>query len=200
MNDTLPRFLTRNSDTNTPTPIFFDPQLESVLGRGSFNEVSSARRYGHFLNDTRGSAGYAAGVHEAWGRLQVATTSYLSDADSRVMEREAEAALGSQKELTAFLDHANNSWLQNEVCAFPVTCKERILFSHLDAASGMWTVAISTARTVMTPHELREVGMDVRREVDDVFQQEAPFGNTVPRDELKDLVPDAIEIEIEYTC
>eukprot|EP00873_Tetraselmis_striata_P041160 jgi/Tetstr1/461424/TSEL_006534.t1 len=31
------------------------------------------------------------------------------------------------------------------------------LFSQLDAASGMWTVAIPTARTVMTPHELREV-------------------------------------------
>eukprot|EP00873_Tetraselmis_striata_P004651 jgi/Tetstr1/424915/TSEL_015409.t1 len=35
--------------------------------------------------------------------------------------------------------------------------RERILFNQLDAASGMWTVAIPTARTVMTPHELREV-------------------------------------------
>eukprot|EP00873_Tetraselmis_striata_P017887 jgi/Tetstr1/438151/TSEL_026754.t1 len=31
----------------------------------------------------------------------------------------------------------------------------------------------------------------VRREVDDLFQQAVPLGNTVPRDELKDLVPDA---------
>eukprot|EP00873_Tetraselmis_striata_P022161 jgi/Tetstr1/442425/TSEL_030549.t1 len=100
---------------------------------------------------------YAAAVREAWGRLQVATTSHLSDADARVMEREAEAASGSQKELTAFLDRANNSRLRNEVCALPVTCRERILFNKLDAASGMWTVAIPTARTVMTPHELREV-------------------------------------------
>eukprot|EP00873_Tetraselmis_striata_P002296 jgi/Tetstr1/422560/TSEL_013368.t1 len=155
---------------------------------------------------------------------------------------------------------ANNSRLRNEVCALPATCRERILFNQLDAASGMWTVAIPTARTAMTPHELREVaagyfflpspclapvvgcqiilpstehnpvivdlygdalmnlpapgdahwrvqhdaiadafrdhcvhdlGIAVRREVDDLFQQAVPLGNTVPRDELKDLVPDA---------
>eukprot|EP00873_Tetraselmis_striata_P040381 jgi/Tetstr1/460645/TSEL_005841.t1 len=34
-------------------------------------------------------------------------------------------------------------------------------------------------------------GIAVRREVDDLFQQAVPLGNTVPRDELKDLVPDA---------
>eukprot|EP00873_Tetraselmis_striata_P035449 jgi/Tetstr1/455713/TSEL_042520.t1 len=113
MNAILPRFLTRNSGTNTPTPGFFHPQLG-----------------------------------------------------------------------------------------------ERVLFNQLDAASGMWTVAIPTARTAMTPHELRELqhdaiadafrdhcvhglGIAVRREVDDLFQQAVPLGNTVPRDELKDLVPDA---------
>eukprot|EP00873_Tetraselmis_striata_P010399 jgi/Tetstr1/430663/TSEL_020456.t1 len=73
------------------------------------------------------------------------------------MEREVEAASGSQKELTAFLDQANNSRLRNEVCALPATCRERILFNQLDAASGMWTVAIPTARTAMTPHEVQEV-------------------------------------------
>eukprot|EP00873_Tetraselmis_striata_P039985 jgi/Tetstr1/460249/TSEL_000484.t1 len=166
MNAILPRFLTRNSGTNTPTVGFFDPQL-----------------------------GYAATeMREAWGRLQAATAGHLSDADPRVMEREVEAASGSQKELT-----------------------ERILFNQLDAASGMWTVAIPTARTVMTPHELREVaagyfflpspclasvvgsqiilpstehnpvtGIAVRREVDDLFKQAVPLGNTAPRDELED--------------
>eukprot|EP00873_Tetraselmis_striata_P036518 jgi/Tetstr1/456782/TSEL_004149.t1 len=146
-------------------------------------------------------------MREAWGRLQAATAGHIGEADARVMEREVEASSGSQKELTAFLDHANNSRLRNEVCALPVTCRERILFNQLDAAPGMWTVAIPTARTVMTPHELREVaagyfflpspcvlgpgGIVVRREVDDLFQQAVPLGNTVPRDELKDLVPDA---------
>eukprot|EP00873_Tetraselmis_striata_P015979 jgi/Tetstr1/436243/TSEL_025086.t1 len=74
-------------------------ELGSVLGRGSFNATSSARRYDHFLNDTHGSDSYAAEMREA----------------------------------------------------------ERILFNPIDAASGMWTVAIPTARTVMTPHEPREV-------------------------------------------
>eukprot|EP00873_Tetraselmis_striata_P004220 jgi/Tetstr1/424484/TSEL_015012.t1 len=260
MNAILPRFLTKNSGTNTPTPGFFDPQLGSVLGRGSFNANSSARQYDHFLNDAHGSDSYAAEMREAWGRLQTATAGHLGDADARQMEREVEAASGSQKELTAFLDQANNSRLRNEVCALPATCRERILFNQLDAASGMWTVAIPTARTAMTPHELREVaagyfflpspclapvvgcqiilpstehnpvivdlygdalmnlpapgdahwrvqhdaiadafrdhcvhdlGIAVRREVDDLFQQAVPLGNTVPRDELKDLVPDA---------
>eukprot|EP00873_Tetraselmis_striata_P012188 jgi/Tetstr1/432452/TSEL_021828.t1 len=103
------------------------------------------------------TATLTAEMREAWGRLQTATAGHLGDADARQMEREVEAASGSQKELTAFLDQANNSRLRNEVCALPVTCRERILFNQLDAASGMWTVTIPTARTVMTPHELRGV-------------------------------------------
>eukprot|EP00873_Tetraselmis_striata_P024383 jgi/Tetstr1/444647/TSEL_032495.t1 len=70
--------------------------------RGSLNATSSACRYDHFLNDARGSGSYAAAVCGAWGRLQAATAGHLSDADARVMEREAEAASGSQKELAAF--------------------------------------------------------------------------------------------------
>eukprot|EP00873_Tetraselmis_striata_P015422 jgi/Tetstr1/435686/TSEL_024585.t1 len=92
---------------------------------------------------------YTAEMREAWGCLQAATAGHLGDADARQMEREVEAASGSQKELTAFLNHANNSGLRNEV-----------------------TIA-------------------VRREVDDLFQQAMPLGNTVPMHELKDLVPDA---------
>eukprot|EP00873_Tetraselmis_striata_P042839 jgi/Tetstr1/463103/TSEL_008037.t1 len=65
MNAILPRFLTRNSGTNTPTPGFFDPQLGSVLGRGSFNATSSARQYDPFLNDAHGSDSYAAEMREA---------------------------------------------------------------------------------------------------------------------------------------
>eukprot|EP00873_Tetraselmis_striata_P041242 jgi/Tetstr1/461506/TSEL_006612.t1 len=34
------------------------------------------------------------------------------------------------------------------------------------------------------------MGIAVRPEVDDLFQQAAPLGNTIPRDELKDHVPD----------
>eukprot|EP00873_Tetraselmis_striata_P025596 jgi/Tetstr1/445860/TSEL_033500.t1 len=147
MNDILSRFLTRNSDTNTPTHGFFDPQLESLLGRGNFNATSSVRQYDHVLNDAGGSARYTAAVRHA------ATVGHLSNADARVMEREA--ASGSQKELAEFLYHANNYRIQNEVGTLPVTCMERILFGQLDEASGMWTVAIPTVRTVMSPHELR---------------------------------------------
>eukprot|EP00873_Tetraselmis_striata_P034068 jgi/Tetstr1/454332/TSEL_041251.t1 len=86
-------------------------RLGSGLGRGSFNATSSARRYDHFLNDAHGSDSYAAEMREAWGRLQAATAGHLGDADARVMEREVEVASGSQKELTAFLDQANNSRL-----------------------------------------------------------------------------------------
>eukprot|EP00873_Tetraselmis_striata_P025598 jgi/Tetstr1/445862/TSEL_033502.t1 len=113
--------------------------LGSVLGRGSFNATSSARRYDHFLNNARGSGSYAAAMREAWGRLQAATACHLNDAYARGTD-----------------------------------------LVHLDAASGMWTIAIPTARTVMTPHELREVAAGT-----------VPLSNTVPRDELKDLVPDA---------
>eukprot|EP00873_Tetraselmis_striata_P003206 jgi/Tetstr1/423470/TSEL_014151.t1 len=110
---------------------------------------------------------------------------------AREMEREVEAASGFQKEPTAFLDQANSSRLRNEVCALPVTCRERILFNQLDAALGMWTVAIPIARTVLTPHELREASLYGGRWMDDLFHQAVPLGNTVPMDDLKDLVPDA---------
>eukprot|EP00873_Tetraselmis_striata_P021090 jgi/Tetstr1/441354/TSEL_029605.t1 len=243
--------------------LFFARGLTGVSCRAQDVHVDTYNitlQYDHFLNDAHGSDSYAAEMREAWGRLQAATAGHIGDADARQMEREVDDASGSQKELTAFLDQANNSRLRNEVCALPATCRERILFNQLDAASGMWTVAIPTARTAMTPHELREVaagyfllpspcvapvvgsqiilpstehnpvtvdlygdalmnlpapgdahwrvqhdaiadafrdhcvhdlGIAVRREVDDLFQQAVPLGNTVPRDELKDLVPDA---------
>eukprot|EP00873_Tetraselmis_striata_P024008 jgi/Tetstr1/444272/TSEL_032164.t1 len=100
---------------------------------------------------------YAATVREAWGHLHAATAGHLSDADALVVERQEEAASGSQNELTAFLDQANSSRLRIRVGTLPVTCMVQILFGQLGAASGMWTVAIPTARTVMTPHELREI-------------------------------------------
>eukprot|EP00873_Tetraselmis_striata_P036745 jgi/Tetstr1/457009/TSEL_043673.t1 len=56
-------------------------ELESVLGRGIFNAISSARQYNHFLNDPRGSASYVAAVREAWGRLKAAAVGHLSDAN-----------------------------------------------------------------------------------------------------------------------
>eukprot|EP00873_Tetraselmis_striata_P028391 jgi/Tetstr1/448655/TSEL_035898.t1 len=198
MNAILPRFPTRNSGTNTPTSGFFDPQLGSVLGRGSFNATSSARQYDHFLNDAHGSDSYAAEMREAWGRLQAATAGHLGDADARQMEREVEAAPGSQKELTAFLDHANNSRLRNEIILpstehNPVTVDLygdalKNLPAHGDAHGRVHHDAIVDA---FRDHCVHDLGIAVRREVDDLFQQAVPLGNTVPRDELKDLVPDA---------
>eukprot|EP00873_Tetraselmis_striata_P007676 jgi/Tetstr1/427940/TSEL_018015.t1 len=55
-------------------------ELGSVLGGGSFNATSSARRYDHFLNDAHGSDSYAAEMREAWGSLQAATACHLGDA------------------------------------------------------------------------------------------------------------------------
>eukprot|EP00873_Tetraselmis_striata_P009544 jgi/Tetstr1/429808/TSEL_019675.t1 len=113
MNGILPKFLTRSSVTNTPIPSFFDPRLESVLGRGSFIATSSARQLvrsppqrSSWVGELR--RGDARGVG---GRLWAATTGHLRDAAARVTERDAEAASGSQKDLAAFVDHANNSRL-----------------------------------------------------------------------------------------
>eukprot|EP00873_Tetraselmis_striata_P014814 jgi/Tetstr1/435078/TSEL_024047.t1 len=145
---------------------------------------------------------YATAVREAWGRLQHwGTDGHLSDADAHVIEREAEAASGWQKELRAFLDHANSSRLQNEVDTLPVSCRERILFGQLNAASDMQMVAIPTARTVMTLHELREtpsaisvftiwVSLYAGRWMTSSSGQ-CHGNNTVPMDDLKDMLPDA---------
>eukprot|EP00873_Tetraselmis_striata_P005474 jgi/Tetstr1/425738/TSEL_016158.t1 len=141
MNAILPLFLTWNSGTNAPTPGFFDPELGSVLGRDSFNATSSARRYDHFLNDAHGSESYATEMRDAWGRLQAATAGHLSDAVACVMERGVEAASGSQKELTAFLDQANNSRLRNEwpstlPCSGDLMNKRREVHELREVAAG----------------------------------------------------------------
>eukprot|EP00873_Tetraselmis_striata_P009598 jgi/Tetstr1/429862/TSEL_019727.t2 len=203
------------SPSNFLAEILHDPDPMAVEATLSEDAVARARSMLHLPTRLKGAGirrmatfrdaacigcmneilpSYAAAMREAWGRLQVATDAgHLSDADARVMEREAEAASGSQKELTAFLDHADNSWLRNEVCAIPVTCRERILFNQLDAASGMWTVAIPAhgADDAFRDHCVHDLRIAVRREVDDLFQKAVPYGNTVPGDELKDLVPDA---------
>eukprot|EP00873_Tetraselmis_striata_P017252 jgi/Tetstr1/437516/TSEL_026194.t1 len=54
-----------------------------------------------------------------------------------------------------------------------------------------WRVQHDAIADAFRDHCVHDLGIAVRREVDDLFQQAVPLGNTVPRDELKDLVPDA---------
>eukprot|EP00873_Tetraselmis_striata_P041414 jgi/Tetstr1/461678/TSEL_006778.t1 len=54
-----------------------------------------------------------------------------------------------------------------------------------------WRVHHDAIADAFRDHCVHDLGIAVRREVDDLFQQAVPLGNTVPRDELKDLVPDA---------
>eukprot|EP00873_Tetraselmis_striata_P017904 jgi/Tetstr1/438168/TSEL_026770.t1 len=54
-----------------------------------------------------------------------------------------------------------------------------------------WRVQHDAIADAFRDHCVHDLGIAVRREVDDLFQQAVPLGNTVPRDELKDIVPDA---------
>eukprot|EP00873_Tetraselmis_striata_P023637 jgi/Tetstr1/443901/TSEL_031853.t1 len=54
-----------------------------------------------------------------------------------------------------------------------------------------WRVHHDAIAYVFRYHGAHDLDIAVRREVDDLFRQAVPLGNTVPRDELKDLVPDA---------
>eukprot|EP00873_Tetraselmis_striata_P007948 jgi/Tetstr1/428212/TSEL_018253.t1 len=54
-----------------------------------------------------------------------------------------------------------------------------------------WRVQHDAIADAFRDHCVHYLGIAVRREVDDLFQQAVPLGNTVPMDELKDLVPDA---------
>eukprot|EP00873_Tetraselmis_striata_P037903 jgi/Tetstr1/458167/TSEL_044658.t1 len=54
-----------------------------------------------------------------------------------------------------------------------------------------WRVLHDAIADAFRDHCVHDLGIVVRREVDDLFQQAVPLGNTVPMDELKDLVPDA---------
>eukprot|EP00873_Tetraselmis_striata_P005733 jgi/Tetstr1/425997/TSEL_016345.t1 len=54
-----------------------------------------------------------------------------------------------------------------------------------------WRVQHDAIADAFRDHCVHDLGIAVRREVDDLFQHAVPLGNTVPRDEVKDLVPDA---------
>eukprot|EP00873_Tetraselmis_striata_P023898 jgi/Tetstr1/444162/TSEL_032056.t1 len=54
-----------------------------------------------------------------------------------------------------------------------------------------WRVQHDAIADAFRDHCVHDLGIAVRREVDDLFPQAVPLGNTVPRDELKDLVSDA---------
>eukprot|EP00873_Tetraselmis_striata_P018775 jgi/Tetstr1/439039/TSEL_027531.t1 len=54
-----------------------------------------------------------------------------------------------------------------------------------------WRVQHDAIANAFRDHCVHDLGIVVRREVDDLFQQPVPLGNTVPKDELKDMVPDA---------
>jgi len=110
-----------------------------------------------------------------------------------VLALEAEAASGSQKEVAATLDQTSNFWLRSEARALSmhVICREWILSRQLDAVSGMWTVTILTDRKGAIADAFRDqcvhdLGIAVRREVDDMFQHSASCWQryTHPRDEL----------------
>eukprot|EP00873_Tetraselmis_striata_P042052 jgi/Tetstr1/462316/TSEL_000669.t1 len=60
----------------------------------------------------------------------------------------------------------------------------------METLTGVYNTTLSQMPSAIT-HCVHDLGIAVRREVDALFQQAVPLGNTVPRDELKDLVPDA---------
>eukprot|EP00873_Tetraselmis_striata_P044669 jgi/Tetstr1/464933/TSEL_009667.t1 len=186
MNAILPRFLTRKSGTSTPTPGFFDPQLGSVLGRGSFNATSSARRYDHFLNDAHESDSYAAAI------------------DARVAIPTARTVMTPHE----MREVAAGYFFLPSPCLAPVVGSQIILpstkhnpvtvdlyddaFMNLPApGDAHWRVQHDAIADAFREHCVHDLGIAVRREMDDLFQQAVPLGNTVPMDELKDLVPDA---------
>eukprot|EP00873_Tetraselmis_striata_P022159 jgi/Tetstr1/442423/TSEL_030547.t1 len=59
------------------------------------------------------------------------------------------------------------------------------------AGDAHWSVQHDAIADAFRDYCVHDMGIIVHREVDELFQQEVPLGNTVPRDELKDLVPDA---------
>eukprot|EP00873_Tetraselmis_striata_P044254 jgi/Tetstr1/464518/TSEL_009276.t1 len=54
-----------------------------------------------------------------------------------------------------------------------------------------WRVQHDDIADAFRDHCVHDLGIVVRRKVDYLFQQAVPLGNTVPMDELEDLVPDA---------
>eukprot|EP00873_Tetraselmis_striata_P046317 jgi/Tetstr1/466581/TSEL_000989.t1 len=179
-------------------------ELGSVLGRGSFNATSSARRFDHFLNDAHGSDSYAAEMREAWG-----TAILFNQLDAASgMWTVAIPTARTVTTLQELREVAAVSFFLPSPCLAPVVGSQFFLPStehnpvtvdlYGDALMNLprpgdahWRVQHDAIADAFLDHCVHDLGIAVRREVDDLFQQAVPLGNTVPKDELKDLVPDA---------
>eukprot|EP00873_Tetraselmis_striata_P045578 jgi/Tetstr1/465842/TSEL_010462.t1 len=112
-------------------------------------------------------------------------------------------ATSSESRYDHFLNDAHGS----DSYAAEMREAERILFNQLDVASGMWTVAIPTARTVMTPHELREVaaGDGINDLVPDAELSLPAFSVVTGSYDLRSLKPMPLEFKtmrygVKYTA
>eukprot|EP00873_Tetraselmis_striata_P036179 jgi/Tetstr1/456443/TSEL_043171.t1 len=153
MNAILPRFLTRNAGTPTPTLGFFDPQLGSAI-----LAIPTART-----------------VMIPHDELREVAAGYLflpSQCLAPVVGRQIILPLTEHNPITVDL---YGDALMN-------------LPAHGDAH---WCVQHDAIAYAFRDYCVHDLGIAVLREVDDLFQQAVPLGNTVPRDERKDLVKDA---------
>eukprot|EP00873_Tetraselmis_striata_P012990 jgi/Tetstr1/433254/TSEL_022542.t1 len=167
MNAILPRFLTRNSGTNTSTPGFFDPQLgERIL----FNQLDAASGMWTVAIPT-------ARTDMTPHKLREVAAGYFfrpSPCLAPVMVAGTQIILPSTEHNPVTVDLHGDALMN--------------LPAHGDAH---WRVQHDAIADAFRDHCVRDLGIVVQREVDDLFQQAMPLGNTVPTDELKDLVPDA---------
>eukprot|EP00873_Tetraselmis_striata_P043105 jgi/Tetstr1/463369/TSEL_008291.t1 len=164
-NAILPRFLTRNSGTNTPTPGFFDPQLgERIL----FNQLDAVS--GTWTVDIP-TARTVMTPHEL---RKVAAGYFFLPSPCLAPVAGSHIILPSTEHNPVTVDLYSDALMN--------------LPAHGDAH---WRVQHDAIADAFRDHCVHDLGIAVRREVDDLFQQAVPLGNTVPRDELKDLVPDA---------
>eukprot|EP00873_Tetraselmis_striata_P045020 jgi/Tetstr1/465284/TSEL_009985.t1 len=191
MNDILPRFLTRNN-TNTPTRGFFDPRLGYTAAvREAWGRLQAATA--GRLND--------ADARVMGREVEVDAASGIWTVD--IPASTARTVMPPQHELR---EVAAGYFFLLSQCLAPVVASQIILPStehnpvtvdlYDDALMNLpahgdahWRIQHDAIADAFRDRCVHDMGIVVRQEVDALFQQAVPLGNTVPRDELKDLVP-----------
>ena len=153
VNDSVPRFLAVATSAGRSKPGFFDTQLTTVLGRGSFNPSPHAHRYQSLLEK---DPVYATELTGAWERMQAHTEGY-THGDNNPLQAPAARATGDQQHLTSLLENADAHRLDAAIAALGDT-REALMYRSIDRYSAAWCSAIpSTAGKRLTGRELREV-------------------------------------------
>ena len=153
---TLPRLADRQVDGRLLKGLC--PPLTQWLGRGAFDEGAERTRFSHFLGTNSATA---AALGESWRQMQAVVGEVAEGPLSAPVEAAGAHTAGErctklQKALTAQLEQARYSQLEEGIMGLPVRDNRRVAFLNIDRFSTQWVAAWPSRSWALEGREFRE--------------------------------------------